>query len=747
MKRLALLLISCGLLAGCVVPLDGAKCVTSDNCPSGQGCVNGLCVEGATAADIGPSATDAGAAADASAPGPDACTDDPACAQEGPACDPGGSNKLGTCKRVGGCLQLEDLVDCGAAELCKPGETVCSCKTCEVDELTCNGDKTEVQRCVGEQGAKCGKFSKKESCEGGLVCSKSSKSVECVCPAPGDQLTVDLAADNGTLKPNGAATPAACRFKKIGEALAVATPGKKVVLTGATELHPVWTPDTEYDVGAKVLPPVPFGEFFVASAKGRSATTEPDWMAAMGGGEVTDGTVKWAHGGKQITPDFNAESFPLVVPEGVTITSAECVDEPAAAECAARGYRILGHGSFEVVRLGKGASLEGVMVSSDDGAAPALVTCVADGATLRRVALMAPSAVGLQVQSGCDLAVTETRISGFKSAGVLVEAGKASLSTTTFAKNEVALRVAGGEVAVAGVAVTGGVAAKAAVDVVSGTLTGDKLEVRNAPGFGLRVSAGTVTLTNAVFWNGGGEGVRVNGGVVTLERAALERNFWGVKVSGGSCTLDKQSRVSSNMQTGIQLSDGSLVFTDSELSDNNHGLEQSGGTATITRGAIKDNARNGVILSKGTLRMVDCEVALNGWSGIEAAGSTSILRLEGTKVRRNASPSVADPVAGLVLQNNVFVEGISSCQFLGNYPTQIRVKTSSPWTLDLSAPDCTKQNVVGCYPSGATGVQVIGEVTLKTSYAAWPTNPPNVAVDYPTGVDVFPTCPGPPVCN
>jgi hypothetical protein len=327
----------------------------------------------------------------------------------------------------------------------------------------------------------------------------------------------------------------------------------------------------------------------------------------------------------------------------------------------------------------------------------------------------------------------------------LVEAGKVSLSTTTFAKNEVGVRVAGGEVAVSGVTVTGGAAGKAAVDVASGTLKGDKLEVRAGAGIGLRVSAGTATLTNSVFSNRSEEGVVVSGGAVTLEGAKVQGNARGLKVTGGQCTLEKESQVNTNTQLGVQVTSGTLALTDSEVLTNGQGLEQSGGTTTIVRVPIKSNAGNGVKLTEGTLRIADGDVAQNGLTGIEASGVSSTLKLERTKVRGNGAGGATASVAGLLLQNNPVVEGVTASQFTANAGAQIRVSGTTP--VDLSSSSCASPNVVGCYdPAKANGVQVIGTAKVTMSYTLWRINPPLPPEDYTEGVVIAPTC-GTAVCN
>ncbi|MCA3015951.1 MAG: hypothetical protein INH41_26505, partial [Myxococcaceae bacterium] len=48
------------VLAGCGVKLDGAACVTDDNCPRGQVCVESVCVVGTPIVDGGNVGTDAG---------------------------------------------------------------------------------------------------------------------------------------------------------------------------------------------------------------------------------------------------------------------------------------------------------------------------------------------------------------------------------------------------------------------------------------------------------------------------------------------------------------------------------------------------------------------------------------------------------------------------------------------------------------------------------------------------------------
>jgi hypothetical protein len=128
---------------------------------------------------------------------------------------------------------------CSAPRAAPPQGT--SCNT--AGGTTCDG--TSVLTCTTEAGSGCHLWVKTTDCAGlagGPSSADPGRTAACQCPDPGATTSiVDPVAghDTATVAPNGANTPAACRYKTITKALTAVTSTRRRVV--ATTANPAGT--------------------------------------------------------------------------------------------------------------------------------------------------------------------------------------------------------------------------------------------------------------------------------------------------------------------------------------------------------------------------------------------------------------------------------------------------------------------------------------------------------------------------
>ena len=120
---------------------------------------------------------------------------------------------------------------CGNDRTCSERAAACAATRCTPGATRC-GTQGAVERCT-DADKTCGTWTA-EPCAAGLSCGALSGAHACEClPAEGGILVADPAAGSALPYATGRDSPAQCRFARLGDALAAATPGTTVRAAGA----------------------------------------------------------------------------------------------------------------------------------------------------------------------------------------------------------------------------------------------------------------------------------------------------------------------------------------------------------------------------------------------------------------------------------------------------------------------------------------------------------------------------------
>ncbi len=124
---------------------------------------------------------------------------------------------------------------CGLDQRCSKRAAASSCALCTPDAVRCKplqpgatapGEPGKIQQCDATGDPVCGAWVTRTTCAEGLVCGEKSGAPSCECPAnggpefaadPAGSRTVDAAP-----YPTGVSSPPACRFGRLGDAVAAA---------------------------------------------------------------------------------------------------------------------------------------------------------------------------------------------------------------------------------------------------------------------------------------------------------------------------------------------------------------------------------------------------------------------------------------------------------------------------------------------------------------------------------------------
>ncbi len=260
---------------------------------------------------------------------------------------------------------------CGNDGRCSERAAACLATRCDVGATKCTGD--DLQTCT-DADATCGRWDSRSCSAEGLLCAQRGASPHaCECPANGTaEFTADpLGSPSGAVPyPTGIDSPRVCRFRQLGDAL------------DAAVTH---------------------------------------------GGAVT---VR-AHGAPGEAVSFGiatGESFPIVVPEGLTIVGASAPGETTidgdGAMSATDIVRLEG-GIVERVRI--------VNVSMPDATGVRLVCGATAGSTLRDVTVASGTqqlATGVRVEGDCAAVLERVDVSGAANAALSVGFGTTTASMT-----------------------------------------------------------------------------------------------------------------------------------------------------------------------------------------------------------------------------------------------------------------------------------------------------------------------------
>ncbi len=374
----------------------------------------------------------------------------------------------------------------GRCVVCPPlGETVgTGCP--QADVVRCNPTTKGVDTCMPDAASGCLVWHVQKPCTGGLTCGTSGGAPDCQCDVAASDLVVDPAAGSpagAAPFPTGRADPPQCRFVTISAAFA-------------------------------------------------------SWSAG-----ITSVTVQGAGPSPAVFSAAQGEIFPLDVPPGVELRTADASPIPANYVIA-----IDDAGASPGVRLSPGSSLTGFTVRSTQAVGTGIeVACPGSpgpvGVTGVLVDGAGKLATGIDVTGACPTTLTDVSASGAIGPGLRVASLETSVPTAVtrglYGQNGVGMRL-----------VTGAV-----------TLTGEPgaagpVEVASNIGSGIVVRPEVATSVPAVSVVAAGLDVHDNGDVGILVREVSPTSA----VSVVSSTIHRNAAVTSYGPAPSRKAGGLLVW-------------------------------------------------------------------------------------------------------------------------------------------------------------------------------------------
>ena len=540
-----------------------------------------------------------------------------------------------------------------------------------------------VLTCVTEVSGGCNTWQMPNDCTTtSLVCGTKSGVAACQCP---DHTGTDFFVDAGQgtaaasgLFATGITSPAECRFQKLGDALAVATAG---------------------------------GDRVVATSAGGTGT-------------------------------FSAETFPLTVSAGVTLTTSDTVPTPA-------NYTIefASAGAPAAVSLGNSTVFEGFTIANGGGnAAAAAVSLTGTGVTVDTVDLEgtgnSTTLADVSSVSGAGQGlVNDVKIDGFTTGFALGTSGAASqLNNSMLTSNATGIAITNGTLTAATDTVNGGTKGI----VISGpgtslpTLNGTALTVENETGAGIsQTSSGgtpTLSLTGGELAHNGGGGIASASGNVTLAMVNVHDNTGaGVSASAGTVSIGATgtaTMVQNNTVNGIDLTGGTLTVGAANVTGNgSDGLFASAGTVTLNTGG-QFTSNGGAGINVATTLNINGSAASpniasnNTGDGINVtAGTTTAnyltLNANGTGTTKKSGLEISGPAdlslgvntdAVLLFENNgldgINVNGTTAASVLDVRKVQVTGNTGDGVSVDLNSGSATFTSLTLSGNTG-NGVEVI----------------------------------------
>ncbi|HVT06963.1 MAG TPA: right-handed parallel beta-helix repeat-containing protein, partial [Polyangia bacterium] len=575
------------------------------------------------------------------------------CTAAGTFCD--GNGNVVTCTRdAQGCFSASAPVACPADETCQGASPSAAC-ACHNDPA-CSGTNTyclnasTVATCGSDNNQPaCNVVVSTHSCGGSSACVGGA----CVCPAAGTTAGTGCPTLNATL----------CAGTDILTCVAEATSGCNVwqasTHCGTTGL----TCGTKAGTGPACQCPENSGtDVYVDPAAGSDIAgglfpTGAQSPPACRFATLSYGLTKAGAPGRVIAisatvpATFAAETFPLIVPAGVGVITADAT--PTAAD-----YVISYAGGVgSVVTMGDGSLLRGFTINAT-GAAGSMVSCTKGAIGLDTVLLNGGGTVGdgLEIGSTCSATLQSVSAVDFAAAALNVStSGAVNITGGLLSASLVGLLQTNGNVTAGGLAVqsngqygirlsataagapTLALAAQTTVDsngttgsfagisVAKGTLTAANTHVGGNGGAGIELaSTGPYNLTGVQVSNNAKSGVLLASGALTASAlAAIANGGDGVTVAGGSLALTNATSssnagtgvncaaavpvdvsggtIKSNTGAGISCGVGTLTVHDgTEIAVNATGLQLTGATATITGADVHDNVGAGIVVNQST---------------------------------------------------------------------------------------------------------------------------------------------------
>lgn len=632
----------------------------------------------------GSSGGDGGGGNDGGGGGDAGCTNDPGCTAAGQTvCDPAGTNKLGTCVQVGACLKVQNLAACPSTlQTCAAGASACACPAgkCSDGQKQCGA--TGIETCVPDVAGGCGTYGADTSCPARQACSGSAGSAACSCVADPLCTSANPVCDASGNAVSCAQDANGCFYQASSQACV-----SPLFCAGGSCGCPANTSPDFYadpvggsDVGAA---PHPTGLQNPPACRYKKLG---DALAAANGRAATGASARAiATGGSSAAPAvFSGEALPLPVGAAVSLTTSDSppapgnyvveLDDPTAA--SGMQVREGGSASGYIVRARN-------VATGHDGIVASCVTTGNVDLSALRVEAAAPAgggrlARGIRTSGGCTISISSSTV---KSAEIGIEIAGAPLAATTtllsntLDANDLGLLVSTGSVEVRNSSVKQSIGvgiqiapagADVAVDLGGGDVTGSGKE-------GLLVLAGTgataasVLTGNLTEFKSNGSASGAAGEFPAIRVAARTASFSAINVhdngstgvlasgAGTSVSLLSSSVSSNNGKVlaghgAVALDGASLNVQYADLSRNTGSGAQFGPTAlggVIQGCTVERNGSHGIDLQGGTLKISGATpVRFNGGSGVSVIGgsldsSANIFDSNGVSGAQVASPGVA----------------------------------------------------------------------------------------------------------
>ncbi|HVZ86302.1 MAG TPA: hypothetical protein VHG72_04995, partial [Polyangia bacterium] len=354
---------------------------------------------------------------------------------------------------------------------------------------------------------------------------------------------------------------------------------------------------------------------------------------------------------------FGEETFPLAVPAGVSLLTADASFNPFDYVIDYAG------GPTPALTLANGTAFRGFEIVGT-GAAPAMVACSAGMTTLDTVLLNGSGLItdGVDLTGNC--AATLNALSAIDFQGIALNNSSSGITTMTgglLSASQIGLQLTAGTMSVTGLTIfqnaqygvvlpdssagtpilsldqstqlngngaTGG--GFPSIAVGKGSLTFSLSEVMGSggpgialssptgnyqitssqvigsgattPSPGVSLSAGTLVSTGLTVTTSTADGVSVSGGVASLTSPTLTQNAGnGLTANGPASVTVSGGTTNHNGGAGILAIAGSLTVQGNfDVASNVTGLQLTGATTTVTSATVHDNTANGVVVNDAT---------------------------------------------------------------------------------------------------------------------------------------------------
>jgi hypothetical protein len=587
----------------------------------------------------------------------------------------GGTAQQASCANDGNSCHIQsNVITCVGVKTCRGADGVGACQCPAAGSTLGTGCSTlgaticqgnTVLTCLTDAPSGCLYWTQPNDCTASsYVCGTKSGVAACQCAehSGGDYYADPVSgADTSTVFPTGINSPASCRFGTLHKALSVATSAGNRVIATSTSVPQI----------------------------------------------------------------FNSETFPLVVPAGVTLTTSDSVPTP--------GNYFIGFntGATAGVSLAASSTIEGFTILNENGnAAAAALVVTGTGATVDMVSLEGTNgttlATGISVTGAGQGLLNAVTVQGFTT-GVSVattSGATVALNNSTISTNTTGVALTNGTLSTNTVTVNGGsgdgVSVKAAAGAIS-TLNATSLTVKNMGGMGVaQVSSGgvvSVTLTSADVGSNGGGGMLVTGGTGTLGAVTLHDSTGvGLTQSAGTVTLGSggTTTVQGNTGKGVALSGGTMNVGAASIANNGgDGVAVTGGATLVSNAGAQytSNGGNGISATSSTLQFnstasAPISVANNTGDGILISGGSltaNYLTLSGngTGTTKKSGLEIAGAAA-----INLGVASDAALSFTGNGLHGVHTNgTTAGSKIDMRKASLTSNGGDGMYVdlNGGTG--------------------------------------------